>query len=85
MAAACLQAVPVEPAMIRPRAQPTLVCVWLGLSCRLPMATWSKICGSWRKRPIEFGRLGLTIFADNFDLQKPQRVVDQGAWLLIAP
>ncbi|HWH72241.1 MAG TPA: carbon-nitrogen hydrolase family protein [Candidatus Sulfotelmatobacter sp.] len=33
----------------------------------------------------EFGRLGLTICADNFDLKKPQRVADQGAWLLIAP
>jgi len=33
----------------------------------------------------EFGRLGLTICADNFDLKNPQRVADQGAWLLIAP
>ena len=33
----------------------------------------------------EFGRIGLTICADNFDLKNPQRVADQGAWLLIAP
>jgi N-carbamoylputrescine amidase len=33
----------------------------------------------------EFGRIGLTICADNFDLNKPQRATDQGAWLLIAP
>jgi predicted amidohydrolase len=33
----------------------------------------------------EFGRLGLTICADNFNLKYPQRVADQGAWLLIAP
>jgi predicted amidohydrolase len=33
----------------------------------------------------EFGRLGLTICADNFNLKNPQRVADQGAWLLIAP
>jgi len=33
----------------------------------------------------EFGRIGLTICADNFDLKKPQRVAEQGAWLLIAP
>jgi len=33
----------------------------------------------------EFGRLGLTICADNFNLNNPQRVADQGAWLLIAP
>jgi predicted amidohydrolase len=31
----------------------------------------------------EFGRLGLTICADNFNLKNPQRVADQGAWLLI--
>jgi predicted amidohydrolase len=33
----------------------------------------------------EFGRVGLTICADNFNLKNPQRVADQGAWLLIAP
>jgi len=33
----------------------------------------------------EFGRLGLTICADNFDLKIPQRVANQGAWLLVAP
>ena len=33
----------------------------------------------------EFGRLGLTICADNFNLKNPQRVAEQGAWLLIAP
>jgi predicted amidohydrolase len=33
----------------------------------------------------EFGRIGLTICADNFQPQIPQRVADQGAWLLIAP
>jgi len=33
----------------------------------------------------EFGRIGLTICADNFNLKNPQRVADQGAWLLIAP
>lgn len=33
----------------------------------------------------EFGRIGLTICADNFQLKNPQRVADQGAWLLIAP
>lgn len=33
----------------------------------------------------EFGRIGLTICADNFDLKKPQRVAELGAWLLIAP
>jgi N-carbamoylputrescine amidase len=33
----------------------------------------------------EFGRIGLTICADNFDINNPQRVADQGAWLLIAP
>ena len=33
----------------------------------------------------EFGRIGLTICADNFNLQHPQRVADQGAWLLVAP
>lgn len=33
----------------------------------------------------EFGRIGLTICADNFNLKNPQSVADQGAWLLIAP
>jgi N-carbamoylputrescine amidase len=33
----------------------------------------------------EFGRIGLTICADNFNLAHPQRVADQGAWLLVAP
>lgn len=33
----------------------------------------------------EFGRIGLTICADNFDIRKPQRVAEQGGWLLIAP
>jgi N-carbamoylputrescine amidase len=33
----------------------------------------------------EFGRIGLTICADNFNLKRPQRVADQGAWLLVAP
>ena len=33
----------------------------------------------------EFGRIGLTICADNFNIRNPQRVADQGAWLLIAP
>ncbi|MGQ9455650.1 MAG: carbon-nitrogen hydrolase family protein [Armatimonadota bacterium] len=33
----------------------------------------------------ESGRMGITICADNFDLNIPQKVADQGAWLLIAP
>ena len=33
----------------------------------------------------EFGRIGLTICADNFDLKNPQKVAEQGAWLLVAP
>ncbi|GMV90612.1 MAG: hypothetical protein AMXMBFR82_03900 [Candidatus Hydrogenedentota bacterium] len=33
----------------------------------------------------EFGRVGVTICADNFDIAVPQKVADQGAWLLIAP
>ncbi len=33
----------------------------------------------------EFGRIGLTICADNFELKNPQRVADLGAWLLVAP
>jgi len=38
-----------------------------------------------RTADTEFGRLGLTICADNFNLKNPQRVAEQGAWLLIAP
>jgi len=33
----------------------------------------------------EFGRIGLTICADNFSSKNPQRVAELGAWLLIAP
>ncbi len=33
----------------------------------------------------EFGRVGVTICADNFNLKNPQRVADEGAWLLLAP
>lgn len=33
----------------------------------------------------QFGRIGLTICADNFNIRNPQRVAEQGAWLLIAP
>jgi predicted amidohydrolase len=33
----------------------------------------------------EFGRIGLTICADNFNPKHPQRVADLGAWLLVAP
>lgn len=33
----------------------------------------------------EFGRVGVTICADNFDIDHPRKVADQGAWLLIAP
>jgi len=33
----------------------------------------------------EFGRVGITICADNFDLKRPRKVADAGAWLLIAP
>jgi N-carbamoylputrescine amidase len=33
----------------------------------------------------EFGRIGLTICADNFNLKNPHHVAEQGAWLLIAP
>ena len=33
----------------------------------------------------EFGRVGLTICADKFNIKNPQRVADLGAWLLIAP
>ncbi len=33
----------------------------------------------------EFGRVGITICADNFDPKHPRRVAELGAWLLIAP
>ena len=33
----------------------------------------------------EFGKIGLTICADNFNLDHPRRVAGLGAWLLIAP
>lgn len=33
----------------------------------------------------EFGRIGLTICADNFDIAIPKRAAAAGAWLLIAP
>jgi N-carbamoylputrescine amidase len=33
----------------------------------------------------EFGRLGLTICADNFDTSFPRKVAERGAWLLVAP
>lgn len=33
----------------------------------------------------EFGRIGLTICADNFSIEYPKRVAELGAWLLIAP
>jgi len=33
----------------------------------------------------EFGRIGLTICADNFDLAVPRRAAELGAWLLITP
>jgi len=33
----------------------------------------------------EFGIIGLTICADNFDINNTKRVADLGAWLLIAP
>jgi predicted amidohydrolase len=33
----------------------------------------------------EFGRIGLTICADNFDLENPEKVAKLGAWLLITP
>jgi predicted amidohydrolase len=33
----------------------------------------------------EFGRIGLTICADNFNLAHPQKVAQQGAWLLVTP
>jgi predicted amidohydrolase len=33
----------------------------------------------------EFGLIGITICADNFDIKNPQKVADLGAWLLITP
>lgn len=33
----------------------------------------------------EFGRIGMTICADNFDIKNPKRIAEQGAWLLITP
>jgi len=33
----------------------------------------------------EFGCIGLTICADNHNIENPQKVADLGAWLLIAP
>ena len=33
----------------------------------------------------EFGRIGLTVCADNFDPVVPRRVAELGAWLLITP
>jgi len=33
----------------------------------------------------EFGTIGMTICADNFNLDRPKRVASQGAWLLVAP
>jgi N-carbamoylputrescine amidase len=33
----------------------------------------------------EFGRIGLTICADNFDIAIPQQAAQDGAWLLITP
>jgi len=33
----------------------------------------------------EFGRVGLTICADNFNIAHPKRAADLGAWLLLAP
>lgn len=38
-----------------------------------------------RTADTEFGRLGLTICADNFDPAVPRRVAELGAWLLVAP
>ena len=40
---------------------------------------------SIRVADTEFGRIGLTICADNFDLSIPKKVSEMGAWLLIAP
>ncbi|MDO8586407.1 MAG: carbon-nitrogen hydrolase family protein [Armatimonadota bacterium] len=33
----------------------------------------------------EFGRIGMTICADNFSIKNPKRIAEQGAWLLITP
>ncbi len=33
----------------------------------------------------EFGTIGLTICADNFDIENPEKVAALGAWLLITP
>jgi predicted amidohydrolase len=33
----------------------------------------------------EFGTIGMTICADNFNVDRPKRVASLGAWLLIAP
>jgi N-carbamoylputrescine amidase len=33
----------------------------------------------------EFGRVGITICADNFDIEHPKKVAALGAWLLITP
>jgi len=33
----------------------------------------------------EFGRVGLTICADNFNIENPKKTADLGAWLLITP
>jgi predicted amidohydrolase len=33
----------------------------------------------------QFGTIGMTICADNFNLDRPRRVASLGAWLLIAP
>ncbi|MDO8682480.1 MAG: carbon-nitrogen hydrolase family protein [Armatimonadota bacterium] len=33
----------------------------------------------------EFGRIGLTICADNFNIAIPKKVAEMGAWLLITP
>ncbi len=41
--------------------------------------------GDIKVADTEFGRVGLTICADNFDIENPKRAADLGAWLLIAP
>jgi predicted amidohydrolase len=33
----------------------------------------------------EFGRVGLTICADNFNIANPRRLAKQGAWFVVAP
>lgn len=33
----------------------------------------------------EFGTIGLTICADNFEIENPEKVAKQGGWLLITP